>query len=119
MLQVVGQGIDAPLRKPRCDVVHPLAAAAVNDAGLARVPLCNEIVQLAFAVFLQLHPVADVRPVKTRHELRCLAQIKLLENFPAGCRVGRGRQRHAGNVRESTGHGCDLKVLRPKIVPPL
>ncbi len=94
-----------------------VAAKAINDAGLVRVPL-QEIVDLGQAVPPGAHPQPDVRPVKRGDKYFRLPQLQLLLNVSLGQAVGSGGESDDRNLGELLLEAAQLGVLRPEIVTP-
>jgi uncharacterized membrane protein YhaH (DUF805 family) len=116
---VVGQGGDALGVEPGRGLLHLLARAAVDDAGLALVLVAQPAQQLALRLVLLDDGVADVGPVEAGDEVSRAGQRQAPDDVVARHRVGRGRQRDARHAGVALGKHRQAQVLLAEVVTPL
>src|SRR4051812_5936381 len=91
--RVVGQRRDAVPAEELRRLLRLLAAQAIDDPGIARVPFAQEREQLLLARLFQGDLVLDVRPVEARSEDLGVEKPEAALHFLAGQRIGGGRRR--------------------------
>jgi hypothetical protein len=105
--QELGRGLDL------------LARHAVDDARLPLGSRTQEGQELPLGAVLELHEVADVRPVEARGEDPRRPQAQLADDVGPRQVVGRGRQGQARHAGEKLGQLAEPGVLGAEVVPPL
>ncbi len=104
----------------RDDGVFDLGARqAVDDAGVAGVPLGDEILQLRLGVLLLDDLVADVGTIEAGDETRRTIQAQSGRDLVAGEVVGGGGQRDPRHVGKLLGQRRQSDIFRPEVMAPL
>ena len=116
---VIGQRRDAGAGQ-RCRGILDLGARqAIDDAGVARVALADEGLELGRRILLFDDFVADVRTVETRDETRRAGKAKPGHDLLARHVVGGGGQRNARHVGKALGEDGQADIFGTEIMPPL
>ena len=115
---VVGQRAHAAFGQHRRRGIHLAPRQAVDDAAVAAMPV-EEVQQLAAAVVLGQHRVADVGAVERTDELARILQRQPFDDLAPGRGVGGRGQRDPRDVRPAFVQQGQLAVLGAEIVAPL
>ena len=95
------------------------ARQAIDDAGVARVALADEGLELGRGVLLVDDLVADVGAVETRDEAWRAGKPEPGDDLLARHFVGGRRQRNARHVGKALGNHGQPDIFRAEIMPPL
>ena len=116
---VVGAGAHVVHAQQLGNFLHLLAAQAINDAGLALVPL-HVLNELLFGVVLGAHLVVEVGAVEAGFEDAGVVHVQVF--LDVQLHFGRGRGREGDNrhvAAEVINNAANLAVLGPEVVAPL
>ena len=116
---VIGQRRHALALQPGRRLLHLLAAAAVDDPGVALVLVADEAQQLGARVVALDDGVADVRTVEAADEQARVLQLQPLDDVGAGVVVGGGGQRDARHRGEALVQRAQAEVFLAEVVAPL
>ncbi len=115
---VVGQRLDAVGYQQFGQLLHLLAAQAVDDAALALV-LLDEADDVAVDVVFGPDLVVEVRPVEGGLEDRGIAHAQILLDIHLHLRRGGGREGDQRGLADLVDDRADAAVLGAEIMPPL
>ncbi len=116
---MIGQRLDAGLGQCGRGVFDLGARQAVDDAGVACVPLRDESLELRRRVLLVDDFISDVRPIETRDKARRAGKPEPVDDLLSGEFVGRGGQRDARHIGKTLCDHGQADIFRTEVVPPL
>src|SRR5205085_10922157 len=116
---VIGERRNAGLAQGGSDILDLGAREAIDDTGLARMPLGDKTLQLVERVLLVDDLVADVRPVEARHEAWRIRELQPLGDLLARRLVGGRGERNPRHLGKAFGEHGETDILGAEIMAPL
>src|SRR5216684_6913468 len=116
---MIGQRLYAGPGQRGGDVFDLGALQAVNDAGVARVALSDEGLELRRRILLLDDLVSDIRSIETSDKTRRAGKPEPLDDLLSREFISGSGQRDARHVRKTLGNDRQPDIFRAKVVPPL
>ncbi len=116
---VIRHGRQSALGQPGRGLLGCTPRHAVDDAGVLRVLVADEIEQLVARALLRADAIADVGAVEAGDEGLAAVGQELVGDLAPGALVGGGGERDARHVGEALAQHAELQVLGAEIVAPL